>query len=103
MTQKQDKNIIPSKRNKTASDPRATKYKVGMMAAIVMMVVYGYSLYNAVRLGRTSKMYINGAILLAWFLLCLYWLRQLGLLYKSRDETQHNDRQRKPPEGNTGK
>ena len=70
--------------SKAVKDPRANKYQIGIIVSIIFMLIYGYSLYIAVRLGRTSKIYINGAVMLGWFLLCLYWLRQLGQLYKQR-------------------
>ena len=57
------------KDNNKVKDPRENKYQIGILVSIIFMGIYGYSLYLAVRLGRSSKMYINGGILLGWFLL----------------------------------
>lgn len=73
---------------KRVKDPRENKYQIGIIVSVIFMLIYGYSLYLAVRLGRTTKVYINGGILLAWFLLCLYWLRQLGRLLKEQHQQQ---------------
>jgi|GEM_PF-2273374 len=71
-------------------DPRENKYQIGIIVSIIFMLMYGYSLYIAVRLHHTTKIYMNGAILLAWFLLCLYWLRQLGLLHKQQEQNKES-------------
>lgn len=76
------------KPEKRVKDPRENKYQIGIIVSIIFMIIYGYSLYLAVGQGKTSKIYINGGIMLGWFLLCLYWLRQLGLLYKSNANKQ---------------
>lgn len=73
---------------KRVKDPRENKYQIGIIVSLIFMLIYGYSLYISVRLGRTPKIYMNGAIVLAWFLLCLYWLRQLGRLHKTREQGQ---------------
>ena len=80
-----DKKRIKQSRTK---DPRENKYQIGIIVAIIFMLIYGYSLYLSVRLGRTTKIYINGAVLFGWFLLCLYWLRQLGLIHKARQQKE---------------
>jgi len=76
--------------NRSVKDPRENKYQIGIIVSLIFMLIYGYSLYLAVRLGRTTKIYINGAVLLGWFLLCLYWLRQLGLIHKERQQNEGN-------------
>lgn len=73
-------------KKKKVKDPRENKYQIGIILSIVFMIIYGYSLYLAVRSGQTTKIYINGGIMFGWFLLCLYWLRQLGLLHKQKNE-----------------
>ncbi|GAB3363285.1 hypothetical protein GCM10027566_31550 [Arachidicoccus ginsenosidivorans] len=76
--------------NNRTKDPRENKYQIGIIVAIIFMLIYGYSLYLAVRLHHTTKIYINGAILFGWFLLCLYWLRQLGLLHKQNEQNKES-------------
>ncbi|SEA23791.1 hypothetical protein SAMN05192529_11162 [Arachidicoccus rhizosphaerae] len=78
----------PTEKKKRVKDPRENKYQIGIIVSLIFMIIYGYSLYIAVRLGRTTKIYMNGGIMFGWFLLCLYWLRQLGLLHKQNQSNQ---------------
>lgn len=70
--------------NHTTKDRSKNQYQIGIIISIVAMLLYGYALYNAVRMHKTNSIYINGGIMVAWFLLALYWLRQLGIHNKKK-------------------
>lgn len=87
MKHNKSKNSLTKNRTK---DPRENKYQIGIIVSIIFMLIYGYSLYLAVSVHHTTKIYINGGILFGWFLLCLYWLRQLGLLHKQNEQNKES-------------
>lgn len=72
-------------------DTTKNKYQIGIIIAIALMMIYGYSLFNSVRMHKTSSIYFNGAVMALWFLLALYWLRQLGRHYKNKEGQEKKD------------
>lgn len=76
--------------NHKTKDRNKNQYQIGIIISIVAMLLYGYALYNSVRMHKTSSIYINGGITFAWFLLALYWLRQLGIHNKKKYLDEQN-------------
>lgn len=83
--------------NHNNKDRSKNRYQIGIIISIVAMLLYGYALYNAVRMHKTSSIYINGGITFAWFLLALYWLRQLGIHNKKKFLEEKNQEKEQDP------
>ncbi|MGF7231063.1 hypothetical protein [Arachidicoccus sp.] len=64
---------------------RKNIYQIGVIIAIVSMLVYGYAAYNAIRMFDKSRGYMDIVIMTAWFILAIYWLRQLAKIPKDED------------------
>lgn len=77
--------------NHRNKDRQKNQYQIGIIVSIVAMLLYGYALYNSVKMHNTRSTYINGGITFAWFLLALYWLRQLGMHNKKKYLEEEKD------------
>ncbi|HTN35881.1 MAG TPA: hypothetical protein VL053_02340 [Arachidicoccus sp.] len=82
------KQITHKDKNRTKN-----KYQIGIIFAVIGAMIYGYALYLAVRIHKTSAIYINAGIMTAWFLLAIYWLRQLGHISKAEFEEKEKQKE----------
>ncbi|HEU0226210.1 MAG TPA: hypothetical protein VFQ86_00580 [Arachidicoccus soli] len=73
---------MPTQQNK-----RKNIYQIGIIVAIIFMLAYGYSAYNAIRMFDKTRGYMDIGIMTAWFILTIYWLRQLARIPKDQDES----------------
>lgn len=60
-------------------------YQIGIIVAVIFMLAYGYSAYNAFRMFDKSRGYMDIGIMAAWFVLTIYWLRQLAKMPKDKE------------------
>ena len=70
---------MPKQQNK-----RKNIYQIGVIIAVVIMLVYGYAAYNAFRIFDKTRGYVDVAVMAAWFILAIHWLRELARISKNK-------------------
>ncbi len=54
---------------------RKNRYQIFTIGSVILAAVYAYALYNAIQAENRSKIFMYGAISLAWIILAYYWMR----------------------------
>lgn len=65
--------------------------QIGIIICIILFIVYLYSVFHAVQLHKTNRIYIDLSIAVLWFILAIYWLKQLSKLTKDDPTNDKND------------